>query len=195
VHAPGRGLVEGQGVPASQLREDGLRLALEAPDPGTDAGGKPLRLVLRNLIDPGGALPEVAPQRLDVVTQRRERIDDAYHMGKGKVESIAARAHELEAGVIIFDNDLTPAQVRNLERITGCRVGEFLGALLYPLAASAVMAAVIVMIQTVAGPGYGIAVFIVVIVVGMGVYGAAAWGLGRLFRIDITEAFRAYRNE
>jgi GTP-binding protein HflX len=59
---------------------------------------------------------------LDVVTQRRERVDAAYYIGKGKVLAIAARAQELAAGVIIFDNDLTPAQVRNLERVTGCRV-------------------------------------------------------------------------
>jgi O-antigen/teichoic acid export membrane protein len=95
-------------------------------------------------------------------------------------------------GAALVSNPIADYQVI---RITGCRVGEFLGALLYPLAASAVMAAAIVFIQALAGPGYGVAVLIVIVVVGMGIYGAAAWALGALFRIDITEAFRAYRNE
>ncbi|MBN2491184.1 MAG: GTPase HflX [Planctomycetes bacterium] len=61
-------------------------------------------------------------QVLDTICQRRERIDSGYCMGRGKVERLAARARELVARLIIFDNDLSPAQVRNLERLTDCRV-------------------------------------------------------------------------
>lgn len=57
-----------------------------------------------------------------VVTQKRARVDPAYYMGRGKAENLAHSAREADAGLIIFDNDLSPAQVRNLERVTGCRV-------------------------------------------------------------------------
>ncbi len=58
----------------------------------------------------------------EAVIQRRARIDPAYYMGKGKVEALSARARDLDAGLIIFDNDLSPGQVRNLEALTLCRV-------------------------------------------------------------------------
>ncbi len=41
-----------------------------------------------------------------------------YFVGSGKAEEIAARATELEADVIIFDNELTPGQQRNWEDLT-----------------------------------------------------------------------------
>lgn len=41
-----------------------------------------------------------------------------YLVGSGKAEQIAARAKELEADVIIFDNELTPGQQRNWENLT-----------------------------------------------------------------------------
>jgi GTP-binding protein HflX len=52
------------------------------------------------------------------VQQRLVRPHPATYLGKGKVEEIAARAEELEADVIIADNDLSPAQARNLEKVT-----------------------------------------------------------------------------
>jgi len=47
--------------------------------------------------------------------QARKDIDPAFFIGKGKAESLALLAKELSANVIIFDDDLSPAQVRNLE--------------------------------------------------------------------------------
>ncbi len=48
--------------------------------------------------------------------QDRPRHDPATAIGRGKVEEIAAAKEELRAGLVIFDDDLSPAQVRNLER-------------------------------------------------------------------------------
>jgi O-antigen/teichoic acid export membrane protein len=78
-------------------------------------------------------------------------------------------------------------------RITGCRVAEFMGALLYPLAASAVMAAGIVLIQSLAGPGYGLAMFVVSIVIGALIYAGMAMLLRHRFGYDVTKAFSAYQ--
>jgi len=46
----------------------------------------------------------------------------ATWIGKGKVEEIAAHVEETEAGLAVFDAELTPAQIRNLEEALGCRV-------------------------------------------------------------------------
>ena len=56
------------------------------------------------------------------VLQRRPRPDPATLVGKGKVEEIAAVAESAEATLILFDHDLTPTQLRNLERAATRRV-------------------------------------------------------------------------
>jgi GTP-binding protein HflX len=48
--------------------------------------------------------------------QERARRDPATAVGRGKVEEILEGKRTLEAGLVIFDEDLTPAQVRNLEK-------------------------------------------------------------------------------
>jgi len=47
--------------------------------------------------------------------QKRQRIDPATYIGQGKVEELAELCRRLDADVVIFDNDLSPAQTRNLE--------------------------------------------------------------------------------
>jgi GTPase len=54
--------------------------------------------------------------------QERPRPDPATFLGKGKVQSLAAACDELDADVVIFDNELSPAQLRNLEEALGRKV-------------------------------------------------------------------------
>lgn len=49
------------------------------------------------------------------ILQNRKRVDSAHYVGKGKAEEIADLARDEKADVIIFDNDLSPAQVGELE--------------------------------------------------------------------------------
>jgi GTPase len=56
------------------------------------------------------------------VLQRRPRPDPATLVGKGKVEEISAVAESAQATVILFDHDLTPTQLRNLEQALPVRV-------------------------------------------------------------------------
>ncbi len=56
------------------------------------------------------------------VVQRRAKADPATLLGSGKVEEIAAIAASTNASVILFDHDLTPTQLRNLEDALACRV-------------------------------------------------------------------------
>jgi GTPase len=55
-------------------------------------------------------------------TQPVRRIHPATFVGSGKVEQIAALVRAERADVVIFDDPLTPAQQRNLEKMLGCKV-------------------------------------------------------------------------
>jgi GTPase len=56
------------------------------------------------------------------VTQFRERPDPAWLIGHGKAEEVARMAEELEADLVIFDQELSPGQIRNLEMVFPCKV-------------------------------------------------------------------------
>lgn len=63
--------------------------------------------------------------QLDVaglIEGRRVRPDAALFAGSGKVEEIAAMVRATDAGVVIFNHALSPAQERNLEKVLECRV-------------------------------------------------------------------------
>lgn len=57
-----------------------------------------------------------------VLTQKRPRPDPSTFVGKGKAEELAAAVKSLNAATVIFDDDLTPSQVKNLENLLDARV-------------------------------------------------------------------------
>lgn len=56
------------------------------------------------------------------ITQKRERKDASTYIGKGKVEELEALEEELEADLIIFNDELSPSQLRNLQSRLQARV-------------------------------------------------------------------------
>lgn len=56
------------------------------------------------------------------MVQRRSRPVAATYLGSGKVDELAMLAEAAEADVIVFDNDLSPAQTRNLEKAIDLKV-------------------------------------------------------------------------
>jgi GTP-binding protein HflX len=54
--------------------------------------------------------------------QRRASPDSATYLGSGKAQDLAARVQEAGANLVICDDDLSPAQVRNLEECVNVRV-------------------------------------------------------------------------
>jgi GTPase len=54
--------------------------------------------------------------------QRREAPDAATYLGKGKVDELKIYVEAKEADVVIFDNDLSPGQTRNLEKALDLKV-------------------------------------------------------------------------
>ncbi|MFZ5590279.1 MAG: GTPase HflX [Bacillota bacterium] len=59
---------------------------------------------------------------LHKVLQRRASPDAAFAIGRGKVRELALLRQSLGADLVIFDDELTPVQARNLQRELGCRV-------------------------------------------------------------------------
>jgi GTP-binding protein HflX len=67
---------------------------------------------------------------MDAIVQVRDRPDPATFIGEGKAEEVARRIQELEANVVIFDDDLSPAQARNLERLIDVKIVDRSGLIL-----------------------------------------------------------------
>jgi GTP-binding protein HflX len=68
---------------------------------------------LAQLIDTAGA------DVLARVIQRRDRPDPATYIGSGKAEELHLLSLEVDSDTVVFDDELTPAQQRNLEKILG----------------------------------------------------------------------------
>jgi GTP-binding protein HflX len=83
--------------------------------PGQNVGDDPLE-ELYGLATTAGT--EVA----DELVQRRSTPDHSTYLGKGKVEELRLMVERHDADVVIFDNDLSPAQTRNLEKAIGAKV-------------------------------------------------------------------------
>ena len=56
------------------------------------------------------------------VIQNKAEIESGTYMGEGKLEEIANAVKELSADGVIFDDELTPVQIRNITDIVGVKV-------------------------------------------------------------------------
>ncbi|MEG0918977.1 MAG: GTPase HflX [Anaerovoracaceae bacterium] len=59
---------------------------------------------------------------LGVVIQKLDKINTGTFIGKGKVQEVALMCENMGADTIIFNDELSGAQIRNLEELTGVRV-------------------------------------------------------------------------
>ncbi len=71
---------------------------------------------LAELVDTAGGI--VVGQ----LTQQIDKPNPATYLGKGKIDELTLRLGETEATLIVFDDELTPAQGKNIEVATGKRV-------------------------------------------------------------------------
>ena len=71
---------------------------------------------LAELVDTAGAIV------LDSIVQSRERIHPGTYIGKGKIEEVRERIERLDATGVVCDDELTPAQLRNLEDLLDTKV-------------------------------------------------------------------------
>mgnify|MGYP002624034139 FL=1 len=71
---------------------------------------------LRALSEAAGAIV------VDEMLQHRPRIDSSTFIGRGKVGELAAMVAAHKADVVIFENDLSPSQIANIEEEVKCKV-------------------------------------------------------------------------
>jgi len=94
------------------IRERIVLVAVTMPDRTDDETQESLD-ELAQLIDTAGA-DEVAR-----ITQRRDAPDSAYYIGKGKAEELKELCLALDSDTVVFDNELSPGQQFNLEKLLG----------------------------------------------------------------------------
>ena len=58
----------------------------------------------------------------DRVVQSLAKVNPATFIGKGKVQELAERVKNDNIDLVIFDDDLSPNQIRNLERLLSCKL-------------------------------------------------------------------------
>jgi GTPase len=75
-----------------------------------------------NLDELAGLVETAGAEVVGRLTQRRAAPDVTTYLGKGKLEQLELMARATDADVVIFDNNLAPAQIRNLERALGIKV-------------------------------------------------------------------------
>lgn len=98
--------------------ESAVLVGVQLPDTSPSAGsfhGEPLD-ELAGLVETAGATI------VGLLTQKRQAPDKTTYLGKGKVEQLQQLVEATHADVVVFDNDLSPAQTRNLEQTVGVKV-------------------------------------------------------------------------
>jgi len=101
---------------ARQAKSASRTVRLETEDHAVPFNAEESLAELRELAESAGAVV------VGELLQRRDRPDAATLIGRGKVEEVAAAAKMADAGVLIFDHELSSSQLRNLEREFHCRV-------------------------------------------------------------------------
>ena len=96
----------------------GVGLKRASHVPGIDAGDAE-RASLEELAE---LARSAGAQVAGSIFQMRDKIDPATVIGRGKTEEVKIEAHLHDAPLIVFDRNLTPTQLRNLEKGTECRV-------------------------------------------------------------------------
>lgn len=68
------------------------------------------------LLETAGGIP------VKTVIQKLDRPDSRTYIGSGKLEEVVEYKNALDADFIVFDDELSPAQLRNLEKAFDCRI-------------------------------------------------------------------------
>jgi GTP-binding protein HflX len=85
--------------------------------------GRARRLDAERSLDELAGLAQAAGAEVVLrVLQERPKPDPSTFLGAGKIKTLALSASEAHAGLVIFDNELTPAQLRHIEAEVGLKI-------------------------------------------------------------------------
>ena len=85
--------------------------------------GRARRLDAERSLDELGGLAQAAGAKVVLrMLQERPKPDPSTFLGAGKIETLAASCAETDADLVVFDNELTPAQLRHIEEEVGRKI-------------------------------------------------------------------------
>lgn len=99
-----------------QKRDYAVLVGLRSPVLGADSADEESLAELGALVETAGGEP------VGVILQSREKPDPHSFIGEGKVEEVKRMVDNSDATMVIFDNDLSPSQVRVLTELCGVQV-------------------------------------------------------------------------
>ena len=97
-------------------RDYAVLVGLKSPVLGADSADEESLAELAALVETAGG------QSVGMILQSREKPDPHSFIGEGKVEEVKRMVENSEATMVIFDNDLSPSQVRVLTELCGVQV-------------------------------------------------------------------------
>ena len=98
------------------VRDYAVLVGLKSPVLGRDRADEESLAELAALVETAGA------ESVGMILQSREKPDPHSFIGEGKVEEVKRMVDNSEATMVIFDNDLSPSQIRVLTELCGVQV-------------------------------------------------------------------------
>lgn len=89
---------------------------------GVERPGKQLWSIEESMAELARLADTAGAKIVGQFTQRKEKPDAAFFLGKGKVSEIAMEIQNTDANLLILDDELTPSQQHNLEQTLGIKV-------------------------------------------------------------------------
>ena len=99
-----------------EKRDYAVLVGLRSPVLGDDSADEESLAELSALVDTAGG------QAVGMILQSRDKPDPHSFIGEGKVDEVRRMVQEEKATMVIFDNDLSPSQLRVLTEMTGVQV-------------------------------------------------------------------------
>ena len=98
------------------VRDYAVLVGLRSPVLGADSADEESLAELSALVETAGA------ESVGTILQNREKPDPHSFIGEGKVEEVRRMVENSDATMVIFDNDLSPSQIRVLTELCGVQV-------------------------------------------------------------------------
>ena len=108
-------------------KERALLIGVETPDTPVIMGVSEANISLRELVE---LAKTAGAEVIDTILQKRPSRDPAFLVGKGKLAEISKIVQEKEIDLIIFDEELSGSQLRNIEDFTNTKVVDRTGLIL-----------------------------------------------------------------